>query len=156
MVVMANRRATDGHCQKAMPPAPDPELLEEIHAPGRQGRQTTVRPIFGEFASGDTLSCQWVREISGRLLDQPQLAYLADQYAPRSFFWGLGPRPTATLTMSVYFHANDDEIAVAGDDFVLVEATGTRGEQGTSGQQAALWSRHGALLATTEQLSWYR
>jgi acyl-CoA thioesterase len=43
-----------------------------------------------------------------------------------------------------------------GDDYVLNEATGTRGEHSTSGQQARLWSRDGALLATTEQLCWYR
>lgn len=32
----------------------------------------------------------------------------------------------------------------------------TRGERSTSGQRARLWSRPGALLATTEQLCWYR
>jgi hypothetical protein len=58
--------------------------------------------------------------------------------------------------MSVYFHATDDEVAAVGDDYFLNEATGTRGEHSTSGQQARLWSRDGALLATTEQLCWYR
>lgn len=156
MVVLTNRRTTDGHSQRPMPIAPDPETLEEFHAPGRQGQQTIIRLISGEFASGDSSSCHWVRDLSGRPLDYRQLAYLADQYAPRSFYWGPGPRPAATLTMSIYFHATDDEIASAGDDYLLIEATGTRGEQATSGQQACLWSRQGALLATTEQLSWYR
>jgi hypothetical protein len=89
-------------------------------------------------------------------LDHVQLAYLADQYAPRSFFWGAGMRPSATITLSVYFHATADELAAVGTDYVLNDATGTRGEQSTSGQLARLWSRNGALLATTEQLCWYR
>jgi len=156
LVVLANRRATDSHVQRSMPTAPDPETLEESHAPGPQGHQTMLRLISGEFASGDSSSSHWVRDLSGRPLDHVQLAYLADQFPPRSFFWGPGPRMAATLTMSIYFYATDDEIAAAGDDYLLAEATGTRGEQATSGQQATLWSRHGALLATTEQLSWYR
>ena len=155
-VVLTNRRVTDSHLQVTMPTVPDPETLEQIHAPGPQGQQTMIRQISGEFASGDTTGTLWVRDASGRALDHLQLAYFADQYAPRSFFWGPGPRPSATITMSVYFHATDDEIAAVSDDYILNEATGTRGELSTSGQQARLWSRRGALLATTEQLCWYR
>jgi hypothetical protein len=47
-------------------------------------------------------------------------------------------RPSATITVSVYFHATGDELAAVGTDYVLNEATGTRGEQSTSGQQARL------------------
>jgi acyl-CoA thioesterase len=39
---------------------------------------------------------------------------------------------------------------------ILNEATGTRATASTAGQQARLWSADGALLATTEQLCWYR
>jgi hypothetical protein len=98
----------------------------------------------------------WVRDASGRALDHLHLAYFADQYAPRSFYWGEGPGPSATITMSVFFHATPDEIADVGDDFILNEATGTRGEHSTSGQQANLWRRDGTLLVTTEQLCWNR
>jgi acyl-CoA thioesterase len=155
-VVLANRRATDPHDQFVFPSGPDPDSLDVFHAPGAQGQQTLIRPIHGDYSSGDTTSSHWIRAVSGRPLDHLQLVYLADQYAPRSFFWGDGPRPSATLTMSVYLHATDDEIAEVGDDYVLTEATGTRGEHSTSGQQARIWSRRGALLATTEQLAWYR
>jgi acyl-CoA thioesterase len=58
--------------------------------------------------------------------------------------------------MSVYFHATDDEVAAIGDDYILNEATGSRGARSTAGQHARLWSRAGVLLATSEQLSWYR
>jgi hypothetical protein len=133
-----------------------PEGLEQIHAPGPQGEQTEIRQVSGEWGSGDTRGCLWARDAAGRTLDHLQLVYLADQYAPRSFFWGVGMRPSATITLSVYFHGTAAELAAVGTDYVLNEATGTRGEQSTSGQQARLWSRDGVLLATTEQLCWYR
>jgi len=46
--------------------------------------------------------------------------------------------------------------AAVGAGYILNEATGTRGVHSTSGQQARLWSRESVLLATTEQLCWYR
>jgi acyl-CoA thioesterase len=157
LVVLANRRETEPHLQPVKPEAPDPSTLDRFEAPPPQGRQTEMYPV-GQFAygSGDSRSAHWLRDSNGRPLDHLLLAYLADQYAPRSFFWGVGIRPSATLTMSVYFHATADELASVGTDFILNEAIGTRGEQSTSGQQARLWSREGALLATTEQLAWYR
>jgi acyl-CoA thioesterase len=156
LVVLTTRRDTDAHVQLEMPDVPPPEGLEQIHAPGPQGEQTEIRQVSGEWASGDTRGRLWVRDANGRALDHVQLAYLADQYAPRSFFWGDGMRLSATITLSVYFHATADELATVGTDYVLNDATGTRGVQSTSGQLACLWSRDGALLATTEQLCWYR
>lgn len=156
LVVLTNRRETDEHVQFAMPEAPDPNGLEQIHAPGPQGQQTEIRQVSGEWGTGDTRGLLWARDASGRALDHLQLAYLADQYAPRSFFWGDGMRPSATITLSVYFHATTAELASVGTDYVLNEATGTRGAHSTSGQQARLWARDGTLLATTEQLCWYR
>jgi acyl-CoA thioesterase len=156
LVVLSNRRATDSHTQFEMPSVPAPEGLERIHAPGPQGQQSEIRQISGEWGSGDTRGRLWVRDANGRPLDHLQLVYLADQYAPRSFFWGEGMRPSATITLSVYFHATATELAAVGTDYVLNDATGTRGVESTSGQQARLWSRDGVLLATTEQLCWYR
>jgi acyl-CoA thioesterase len=155
--VMATRRESDGHVQPTMPDAPDPEILEEFHAPGPQGERSLIRLITGlPYGRMDTYSTHWVRDLTGRRMDRLQLAYFADQFAPRSFFWSPEPRPSATLTMTVYFHGTDDEIDAVGDDYILSEAVGTRGESSTSGQHARLWSRAGVLLATTEQLAWYR
>jgi acyl-CoA thioesterase len=157
-VVLATRRETDGHTQPEMPSAPDPESLEVVHAPGPQGERTAIRPIHGSppFDRMNTTSAAWVRETTGRRVDRLQLAFLADQFAPRPYFWSTAPRPSATLTLSTYFHATDDEIDEIGDDYILSEATGSRGARSTSGQHARLWSRSGALLATSEQLCWYR
>ena len=60
------------------------------------------------------------------------------------------------MTLSIYFHATQGEIEAVGEDYLLNEAIGTRGEYSTSGQQARFWSRAGKLLLTTEQLGWFR
>jgi acyl-CoA thioesterase len=157
LVVLASRRDSEPHLQPTMPDVADPSTLERFKAPGPQGEQAEMYPVDQwVYGSGDTNSAHWLRDANGRMMDHLLIAYLADQYAPRSFFWGTGIRPSATITMSVYFHATDDELKAVGTDFILNEAIGTRGEQSTSGQQARLWSRTGDLLATTEQLAWYR
>jgi acyl-CoA thioesterase len=156
LVALTNRRDSEPHLQARMPEAPDPDGLERIFAPSPQGLQSDIRAVSGEYFSGDSRSTAWVRDVSGDPMDHLQLAYLSDQYAPRSFFWGEEFRPSATISLSVYFHATAEELAAVGTDYVLNEATGTRAEQSTSGQQARLWRRDGVLLATTEQLCWYR
>jgi acyl-CoA thioesterase len=158
MVVLAERRDSDGVTQPDFPDGPDPESLDEFHPPGTMGERMVHRPISGypPYGREDTSSTAWVRDTTGRRVDHAQLAFLADAYAPRSFFWSDGPRPSASITLSVYFHGTDPEIASIGDDYVLTEAIGTRGASSTSGQYARIWSRSGALVATSEQLCWFR
>ncbi|HEX5615408.1 MAG TPA: thioesterase family protein [Acidimicrobiia bacterium] len=157
-VVLTDRRATDTHLQLVMPSAPEPDDLPEFHPPDPAGERSVIRPVSGmpPFGRGDTYSVGWVRELSGRPVDHVQLAYLADQCAPRSFFWSDGPRRSATLTMTVYFHATADELAAVGDDYVLHEAFATRGVASTADQHVRMWSRSGTLLATSEQICLYR
>lgn len=157
--VFGVRRSTDGFIEPTMPPLPPLDGLPVFHPPGSWGQRAEVRPIRGHFEDGalsDTTSLSYVREISGRALDQVQLALLSDAYAPRNFFITGEPRISSTLTMSVHFHATDAELAEVADDYIVNEAIGTRAVDGVSGQQARLWSRQGHLLATTEQICWYR
>ncbi len=158
IVVLTARRETDGHTEPSMPDVPDPETLEDFYPPFSSGKIALKRLVHGypPFARSNTASADWVREYTGLKLDHVQLAFLSDLYPPRPFFWSAAPRPYATLSLSVYFHATPTEIEAVGADFILNEAIGTRGEQSTSGQQARLWSRDGVLLATTEQLGWFR
>lgn len=157
--VLTTRRDTDGHLEIKMPEAPDPSTLEVTYpAPGPHGERTVVRPIVGAppHDKQSTYSSGWVRETSGRAVDHLQLAFLSDHREPRSFFWSDGPRPSTTLTLSVYFHATSQELAAVGDDELLSQAFATRGAQSTSEEHLRLWSRAGALLATSVQMDWYR
>jgi acyl-CoA thioesterase len=157
-VVLARRRETFAFTEAAMPEVPPPDGLPVVHPPGTFGERCNMRPIrgFPPFAQPDARTLLWVRETSGRALDALQLAYLADNYPPRSWPRRTEPGPYSTITLSVFFHATDAELAALGDDDVLIDATASRAESATVGAQARLWSRGGVLLATTEQLGWFR
>jgi acyl-CoA thioesterase len=156
-IILANRRKTDAFTDVAMPLVPSHDTIEPIHLDVALGQHFQIKPVIGNppFDRPDTKSITWVRETSGRALDYLQLTFLSDAYAPRIFYKSKGPRQTSTITLSVYFHAPEVEIASIGDAFILNEACGTRADSCTIGQQARLWSQSGALLATTEQLCWF-
>jgi hypothetical protein len=63
---------------------------------------------------------------------------------------------TTTLSLTAYLHADADELACLGDDFILIECEGRVGGGGASDERSSYWSRAGRLLATSEQLAWYR
>ena len=160
-VVVTSRRPNDSLVQPQMPDVPGPDGLELFHPPGSFGQQSPVRQGLGvgfEQGShlGESHSAAWVREISGRPIDFLQIAYLCDNAAPRAFYLGKGARPSATVTYSVYFLATAEELAEVGDDFTLMDVIGTRAEASTVGSRVNLWQRNGRLLATSEQLCWYR
>ena len=161
--VLTARRETDGHVDVPMPPAPDPDslpprVLGEGGPPASFGERTEMIPISGFpiFGRADTRSTAWVRETSGTRSIICCSRTSPTARPPRSFYWSEGPRPSTTLTLSVYFHATHDELAAVGDDYLLSEAFGTRGANATSEEHLRLWSRQGALLATSQQLAWYR
>lgn len=158
LVVLALRRPSVSAIDFRFPAAAPPEGLPASNPPGAFGRRTDTRAIYGQppFGRADLRSLTWVRENSGRHLDAVQLAYLSDVYAPRVFHISDAPRPSSTLTMSTYFLATSEELAAVANDFVLSEAEGTRIEQSLVGSRSQLWSRQGALLATTEQLCWFK
>jgi acyl-CoA thioesterase len=157
-VILGQRRASDRSSFLEMPAVPPPGDLVSSNPPGTFGLRTETRGAYGlpPFKRPDLRSQVWVRETSGRAVDEVQLAYLSDAYAPRVFHIGEGPRLSSTLTLSTYFLATTEELAEVGDDYVLTEADGTRIHDSIAGSQARLWSRHGKLLATTEQLCWFR
>jgi acyl-CoA thioesterase len=157
-VLLAQRRPSDSFTESTAPSVVAPDGLPPFHPPATFGQQTLMRAPRGypPFNLGSTESVAWTRELSGRPLDHLQLVYLADTSAPRIFYKSPGPRLSSTVTMSVYFLASEAELSEIGDDDVLVEAVGTRAEQSTFGMQARLWSRTGSLLATTEQLCWFK
>ena len=140
-----------------MPAGPPPEGLGDYHAPGPQGQRTVLRPITGfppDVAADhrvEALAPGAVRHAVDHLL----LVYLADQYPPRSFY----RRVPASATHRVRVPARHPRRGRAvGDDFVPASTTRSApaARPSTSGQQASIWSRGGVLLATTEQLAWYR
>lgn len=157
--VLASRRESDRFDELHCPGAPDPAQLERFIIGGQPfGQRMDIRPASASppFGLNDSRSLAWIREMSGRPVDAVQLAFLSDVGAPRIFYYSPGPRPMSTITLSTYFHATPDELAAVGDDFLLSELTGTRAARSTFGSRGQLFSRAGALLATMEQLCWFK
>jgi len=157
-VVLSKRRPSHGFTDIVIPPAPPPETLAEFKVPGKWGQLNTYRPCRGSspFNQPDTRSLIWVRDRAGRPLDALHLAYHSDNFPPRTWFLRSEPGPYSTIAMSVYFHATEQDWAAAGDDYLLLDVVGTRAESSTVGARANIWSRGGVLLATTEQIGWFR
>jgi acyl-CoA thioesterase len=157
-VVLANRVESDDFLELEMPKAPPAQSLQRFVPPGSFAERTQIKTIegFPPFGQANTRSLAWVSEYPEHPLDSIRLAYLADAYPPRIWYRGKTPRPSATLTMSVYFHCSDEKLASCGTGNVLLEAQGTIASESTVASKGNLWSEEGSLLATTEQLSWFK
>ncbi len=155
-IVLANRRDSEAFTERKPPEAPDPETLPMIHPPASFGQRVDMRAWTIPFGHDHSHSALWIRERSGHPVDHVLLAYLSDAYPPRILMRSKGPRPSSTLTLSASFYASAEELAAIGQDVILSEAVGTRAAASTIGAQLNMWSRSGALLATSEQLCWFK
>jgi acyl-CoA thioesterase len=156
LVVLANRRETEQRTEPQMPEVPAPESLEVFRPPFAFYEHTDTYYALGEkwFMQSESRSLIWSRVASDHPLDPAQLVFLCDVSPPRAFYLIDGPRPCPTITLSLYIHASEDELAACGRDFILSDMIGTRAGHSLAGAKANLWSRDGVLLATTEQLQW--
>ena len=155
-IILANTRDSEGFTERTPPEAPDPDSLPMMHPPASFGQHVDMRAWTIPFGHDHSHSAHWIRARSGHPVDHVLLAYLADAFPPRIFMRSKGFRPSSTLTLSAYFYAGAEELAAIGDDFILSEAVGTRAAQSLVGAQLNMWSRSGALLATSEQLCWFK
>ena len=162
IVTLARRPQTPAFAFARMPEAPDPDSLPSLDAPSiaaqHYGASTFDRRTLEGFppTPGDSSrSLAWVRSRRGPF-DKALLGMVTDNSAPRAKY-ALGPTiMTTTLSLTAYLHATTEDLAAIGDDFILVECEGRVGGGGASDERSSYWSRDGRLLATSEQLAWYR
>jgi acyl-CoA thioesterase len=162
IVTMARRPKTPDFAFARMPSAPDPDRLPSSAPPEEAGRHYGASTFerrtmegFPPAPSTDSRSLAWVRSRRGPM-DKALLGMITDNSAPRAMY-ALGPEVmTTTLSLTAYLHATAEEIAEIGDDFILVECEGRVGGGGASDERSSYWRRDGKLLATSEQLAWYR
>lgn len=161
MVTLARRPVTPPFAFATLPDAPSPESLPNPDSPPGQrhfGASAFERRTLDSFPpkpGGETSrSLAWVRPRTGAW-DKALLAMVTDNSAPRAMY-ALDRVMTTTLSLTAYLHATVDELAALGDGFILVECEGRVGGGGASDERSSYWSRDGRLLATSEQLAWYR
>jgi hypothetical protein len=159
MAVMGVRRPLWSRVHTPRPEAPSPATLaRRAPRPGIRWLERFdsryVRPMMTPPAPGEA-TLDWVRDDPPRSLDYPALASLADSFFP-SIYALVGKRvPIATVSMNVYYHAGAETVAAVGDDYLLGASRSQVFESGFFDCESQLW--HGErLLATTQQLVWYR
>jgi acyl-coenzyme A thioesterase PaaI-like protein len=151
MITLARRPPTPPFAFATLPQAPSPEDLPSPEHPagaahfGASAFERRTLDGFPPTPGGDSRSLAWVRPRRGAW----------DSSAPRAMY-ALDRVMTTTLSLTAYLHARTDELAALGNDFILVECEGRVGGGGASDERSSYWSRDGRLLATSEQLAWYR
>ena len=158
-IVLARRRDTHPMIESRMPDVPGPDQIETTQFPGvpwtttYDSRFVTTPPGTD---SGSFQSVNWVRLRHDEPMSFEALTALCDACVPRPFFRTSEFFPISTIALNVQLHVGDDELAELGHQFLLVEATGNQAVRGFFDQQLRLWSPAGQLLATSDQMFWYR
>ncbi len=161
IVTLAKRRESLEAQEHTMPDVPPPEDVAEFEpfdqAPAFT-RNYVHRYVKGRMFSGasDTHSLVWYRCREGSALTWAGLMSYCDVSFPRLFFRRTSFTPIATVSMSVHFHCDTEDLAAIGSDYVLVECWGRVVRGGYFDQGAIIWSRDGKLLAFSDQVMWFR
>ncbi|MBU9762625.1 thioesterase family protein [Mycobacterium sp. TNTM28] len=115
-------------------------------------------PATGEdpTPSASSTTTLWVRNNPPRPMDFAALAAVSDIFYPRVFLRRGEFVPAGTVTMTVYFHADEPQLAAQGADFVLGTARAHHFSGGYFDQSAHLFGRTGTLLATSHQFVYFK
>ncbi len=98
----------------------------------------------------------WMRDDPIRKMDFIALMSMSDAFFARPFHV-LGRLITVgTVSMTTYFHCDEADLAEVGEDYVLGVADANIFNKGYDDQVAQLWSRGGKLLATSQQIMYFR
>jgi hypothetical protein len=162
--VLALRRRTWSAPEAVMPDAPPPETLPRtpLHgAPPWVQRYdmrfvTGALPGFDEKEQPSSASCLWIRDDPARRLDFLSLAAICDNFFPRIFLRRRKLVAAGTVTLTTYFHADGAMLAEQADRFVLGTARALAFRDGFFDQRSEIWSDAGRLLASSDQIVYFR
>ena len=107
-------------------------------------------------ANPSSTTTLWMRDNPPRRLDFPALTALCDLFYPRVYLRQGRAVPAGTISLNIYFHADQAQLDAQGDEFVLGTARANRFSRGYFDQTAEVWGREGALLATTQQMVYFK
>ena len=113
-------------------------------------------PQVWDGAEKDSLTQLWVRDEPPRALDFTSLAALSDVFYPRVWLRRATRVPAGTVSITTYFHAGSAELDAVGTGRVLAQAKAQTFHNGFFDQTAQLWSEAGLLLATSNQIVYYK
>lgn len=163
--ITALRRQTWGTSDTPMPQVPPPAQVERLGVrPGGVAwfDQYEMRPVSGAIpstwdGSGEHSETQlWMRDAPPRPLDFASLASMSDMFYPRVWLRRAKRVPAGTVSITTYFHADAAQLAEVGTGYLLGRALGQQFRNGYFDQAAQLWSEAGDLLATSNQIVYFK
>jgi acyl-CoA thioesterase len=149
-------------------PMPDVPRPNDVAPPTQRGRVEWINRYEMRFAEGgypavwdgseqaSSRTRLWLRDNPPRPLDYLSLTALSDVFFPRIWRRRATLVPIGTVSMTVYFHADANQLRECGSCYLLGQAQGQGFHGGYFDQAAQLWSEAGALLATTHQVVYYK
>lgn len=162
--VTAVRRSTWSAVDERMPVVSGPDdvpnspFTDRVEWVGRYEMRLVAGalPKHWDGSETDSLTQLWLRDNPPRPIDYASLTALADAFFPRIWRRRARMTPIGTVSMTVYFHADANELAAIGDGYLLGQARSQSFFNGFFDQSAQLWSQAGHLLATTHQIVYYK
>ena len=160
IAICALRRETWSLVEAAAPEVPPAEACPP--APPRKAtgflQRYEFRIVRGTpfAANEDSLSQVWVSDNPPRPLDFASLTALCDSFLPRIFLRRPEFVPIGTVSINIYFHAGDEALVRQGAAPLLAVAQAQAFSDGHFDHHGHVWSTDGTLLATTQQLVWYK
>ncbi|WP_425467699.1 acyl-CoA thioesterase [Phreatobacter stygius] len=164
--VFAERRPSWSHQAAAMPQV---RPAAEVPALPNDKSSSWLRQYEFRFASGDprfgaTLNEQpasarsevWLSDSPPRPVDALSLAAMADAFFGRIFHVRGGLVPFGTVSMTTYFHVDAADLAAEAITGLLGVADAHVFHKSYADQTAELWSPSGRLLATSQQIAYFK
>lgn len=164
-VVTAVRRETWSATDLPMPAVPGPDDVERLTIGPKAVAwvgQYEMRPVRGSMPTqwdgrGDhSETLLWLRDAQPRVLDFAALTAMSDIFFPRVWLRRATVVPVGTVSITTYFHCTAAQLAEVGTAHLLGRAAGQQFAQGFFDQSAQLWNQAGHLLATSNQIVYYK
>lgn len=164
--VFAERRPSWSHHASAMPKVAAAEQLPSLPSDKFSGwpRQYDFRFASGgpHFAATlneaptDARSAVWLADSTPRQIDALSLSAMADAFFGRIFHVRGGIVPFGTVSMTTYFHVDAADLAAEAITGLLGIADAHVFHKSYADQTAELWSPSGRLLATSQQIAYFK
>jgi len=117
------------------------------------------KPLLSGQPNADPASAYsklWIGDASPRQIDLPSLLSMSDAFFARIFHVRGELVPFGTVSLTTYFHTSADDLAAEDIRNVLATADAKILHKSYGDQIGELWSPGGRLLATTQQIAYFK
>ncbi|WP_033826575.1 acyl-CoA thioesterase [Bacillus andreraoultii] len=163
--IFATRRKTWSKTEVPFPSVPPETEFESIRgkSPLAWMKNYDIRMTKGpsyllqtEAEEANSENITLMRDEPRRPIDFLSLTALCDVFTPRIFLRRKYTVPIGTVSLTIYFHVDSEELRKHGDHEVVGYSRALKFYNGFYDQTAEVWTREGQLLATTTQIVYFK